>query len=125
MRMSKQALKELRQLMVVARDLADAAAECERLAPEFPYVIITEIVLSHPMACVLIDLGFLGLQAFIDVDSDVDEWADGFEGALYALDRAVSDAIQRPFNERQKELLIQLDSAVTNIDHWHTKYVAY
>lgn len=117
MQISKKALDELRNLLVTARELTGFAAECERTHSG-------AIRPSEFMGYVMIDVGYLGLEAFVASEEDVEEWRDGFEGILYALCRSVDEAIDHPYSEKQKELLVELKGVVISMDQWHTKYVA-
>lgn len=117
MKIDRKALQELRELLVSARELAGFAAECERTHSG-------SIRPSEFMGFVMIDVGYLGLEAFVVINDDADEWRDGFEGILYALCRSVDEAIDHPYSEKQKELLVELKGVVISMDQWHTKYVA-
>jgi hypothetical protein len=117
MKIDRKALTELRGLLVTARELAGFASECERTHSG-------NIRPTEFMGYVMIDVGYLGLEAFVVSEDDVFEWRDGFEGILYALCRSVDDAIDRPYSDKQRELLEELKGVIISIDRWHTKYVA-
>lgn len=117
MKIDRKALKELKELLVLARELSGFAAECERTHSG-------NIRPSEFMGYVMVDLGYLGLEALVVSEDDVDEWRDGFTGLLFALDLSVEVAIDKTTSEKQKELLVELKGVVISIDQWHTKYIA-
>lgn len=117
MKIDRKALKELKELLVLARELTGFAAECERTHSG-------NIRPSEFMGYVMIDVGYLGLEALVVSEDEVEEWRDGFEGILYALCRSVDEAISHPYSTKQKEILEELKGVVIQLDQWHTKYVA-
>lgn len=117
MQISKKALDELRSLLVTARELVGFAIEAERTSVE-------EVRLSPAMVNVSIDLGHLGLEAFVVMTDAREEWQDHFTGLLFSLDLSVDVAIDKTTSEKQRELLVELKGVIISIDQWHTKYVA-